>query len=211
MMSIASYMSTVSLNQPIKKYSSNNLKNNNNFVNKNFQNDYESDLEEGKNEPNMTRNRGGGLNSSIGDLDTDELDEEMDFLFKMQAKQMGGSNFNRISENFNTAKDLDSTLTKTPPKKELVIVKPAQKAPLSNPTNNNYFQKEVEKNPFISNESDNLNKTNAGNDLLNWCKEIISNVETENFKTLNIQDFSDSWSNGLAFCALIHHFRPDSM
>ncbi|VEL38690.1 unnamed protein product [Protopolystoma xenopodis] len=29
-------------------------------------------------------------------------------------------------------------------------------------------------------------------------------------KGVDIQNFGSSWANGLAFCALIHHFYPDS-
>ena len=28
------------------------------------------------------------------------------------------------------------------------------------------------------------------------------------FKSVKIENFTNSWSNGLAFCALIHHFFP---
>ena len=48
------------------------------------------------------------------------------------------------------------------------------------------------------------NPTKTADDLLDWAKSKLSgypNVKVINFKT--------SWRNGLAFCALIHHFYPD--
>lgn len=43
-------------------------------------------------------------------------------------------------------------------------------------------------------------------DLLEWCKEI-----TKDYPKCNITNMTTSWSNGIAFCAIIHHFRPDLM
>ncbi|XP_057710408.1 uncharacterized protein LOC130928167 isoform X3 [Corythoichthys intestinalis] len=40
--------------------------------------------------------------------------------------------------------------------------------------------------------------------LLEWCKEV-----TEGYKGLKITNFSTSWRNGLAFCAILHHFHPE--
>ncbi|XP_026129381.1 EH domain-binding protein 1-like protein 1 isoform X4 [Carassius auratus] len=39
--------------------------------------------------------------------------------------------------------------------------------------------------------------------LLEWCKEI-----TKNYKGVKITNFSTSWRNGLAFCAILHYFHP---
>ncbi|XP_065889971.1 cytospin-B-like isoform X2 [Dysidea avara] len=39
--------------------------------------------------------------------------------------------------------------------------------------------------------------------LLRWCQKI-----TEEYENIDIRNFSDSFSDGLAFCAIIHHFAP---
>uniref|UniRef100_A0A8C1J0Z6 EH domain binding protein 1-like 1b n=1 Tax=Cyprinus carpio TaxID=7962 RepID=A0A8C1J0Z6_CYPCA len=40
--------------------------------------------------------------------------------------------------------------------------------------------------------------------LLKWCQDI-----TRNYKGVKITNFSTSWRNGLAFCAILHHFHPE--
>ncbi|XP_019204534.1 uncharacterized protein ehbp1l1a isoform X7 [Oreochromis niloticus] len=42
--------------------------------------------------------------------------------------------------------------------------------------------------------------------LLEWCQEI-----TKNHKGVKITNFSTSWRNGLAFCAILHHFHPEKI
>ncbi|XP_041083377.1 smoothelin-like isoform X3 [Polyodon spathula] len=41
--------------------------------------------------------------------------------------------------------------------------------------------------------------------LLDWCR-----AKTRGYEHVDIQNFSSSWSDGMAFCALVHNFFPDS-
>uniref|UniRef100_A0A1I8IJV8 Calponin-homology (CH) domain-containing protein n=1 Tax=Macrostomum lignano TaxID=282301 RepID=A0A1I8IJV8_9PLAT len=43
--------------------------------------------------------------------------------------------------------------------------------------------------------------------LLEWCQAATKNYKD---KGVCVTNFSSSWSDGLAFCALIHNFHPDS-
>ncbi|XP_064322787.1 smoothelin isoform X2 [Phalacrocorax carbo] len=41
--------------------------------------------------------------------------------------------------------------------------------------------------------------------LLDWCR-----AKTRGYEHVDIQNFSSSWSDGMAFCALVHNFFPDA-
>ncbi|XP_061117925.1 smoothelin [Conger conger] len=47
------------------------------------------------------------------------------------------------------------------------------------------------------------NSKNIKQMLLDWCR-----AKTDAYEGVDIQNFSSSWSDGLAFCALVHHFFP---
>ena len=42
--------------------------------------------------------------------------------------------------------------------------------------------------------------------LLQWCKQC-----TQGYKDVNVNNFHLAWRDGLAFCALIHHFHPEAI
>ena len=44
--------------------------------------------------------------------------------------------------------------------------------------------------------------------LLRWCQKILNSGK---YHTINVTDLTSSWKSGLAFCALIHYFKPEAM
>ncbi len=48
-----------------------------------------------------------------------------------------------------------------------------------------------------------VSKRNA---LMKWCQE-----RTQDYKSVEIKNFSSSWNDGLAFCALMHSFIPNAI
>uniref|UniRef100_A0A182MDH1 EH domain-binding protein 1 n=1 Tax=Anopheles culicifacies TaxID=139723 RepID=A0A182MDH1_9DIPT len=49
-----------------------------------------------------------------------------------------------------------------------------------------------------------LKDSTPGQDLLEWCKEV-----TKNYNGVKVTNLTTSWRNGMAFCAVIHHFYPN--
>ncbi|XP_031834818.1 eps15 homology domain containing protein-binding protein 1 isoform X2 [Nomia melanderi] len=49
-----------------------------------------------------------------------------------------------------------------------------------------------------------LKEITPGQDLLEWCKDV-----TKDYSGVKVTNLTTSWRNGMAFCAIIHHFRPD--
>ncbi|XP_077354197.1 smoothelin [Festucalex cinctus] len=49
------------------------------------------------------------------------------------------------------------------------------------------------------------NAKNVKQMLLDWCK-----AKTEPYEGVDIHNFSSSWKDGIAFCALVHRFFPDA-
>lgn len=52
----------------------------------------------------------------------------------------------------------------------------------------------------------NSDKTTPGQDLLEWCKEV-----TKDYSGVKVTNLTTSWRNGMAFCAVIHHYQPELM
>ncbi|XP_022617904.1 smoothelin-like [Seriola dumerili] len=49
------------------------------------------------------------------------------------------------------------------------------------------------------------NAKNVKQMLLDWCR-----AKTEPYEGVDIRNFSSSWKDGIAFCALVHRFFPDA-
>ncbi|VBB32936.1 unnamed protein product [Acanthocheilonema viteae] len=66
--------------------------------------------------------------------------------------------------------------------------------------------KTVDKSPDLNleKESEPLPAVVEGEDLLAWCQRV-----TKDYPSVKITDFAKSFRSGLAFCAIIHRYRPD--
>lgn len=51
-----------------------------------------------------------------------------------------------------------------------------------------------------------IDRKTPGQDLLEWCKEV-----TKDYAGVKVTNLTTSWRNGMAFCAVVHHHRPDLM
>eukprot|EP00096_Caligus_rogercresseyi_P003630 TRINITY_DN1692_c0_g1_i1.p1 TRINITY_DN1692_c0_g1~~TRINITY_DN1692_c0_g1_i1.p1 ORF type:complete len:186 (+),score=52.12 TRINITY_DN1692_c0_g1_i1:216-773(+) len=61
-------------------------------------------------------------------------------------------------------------------------------------------ESKTEKKMFVSRSA-----SSAKEVILTWVKESL-----QDYDSLNVTNFSSSWSDGLAFCALIHNFYPEA-
>ncbi|CAG2173768.1 unnamed protein product [Oppiella nova] len=57
---------------------------------------------------------------------------------------------------------------------------------------------------FVSSGDEQMPAFSATDDLLSWCKSV-----TTGYHGVKVTNFGTSWRNGMAFCAVIHHYRPD--
>lgn len=64
--------------------------------------------------------------------------------------------------------------------------------------------------PLVTEEVDGKDDTedlvDSSQSLLQWCQSI-----TNKYQGVKVTNFSTSWRNGLAFCAILHHFHPDKI
>ncbi|KAK2828170.1 hypothetical protein Q5P01_019204 [Channa striata] len=65
--------------------------------------------------------------------------------------------------------------------------------------------------PMKREEADGKDETaeglvNSSQSLLQWCQNI-----TSGYRGVKVTNFSTSWRNGLAFCAILHHFHPNKI
>ncbi|XP_052269232.1 EH domain-binding protein 1-like isoform X2 [Dreissena polymorpha] len=85
---------------------------------------------------------------------------------------------------------------------------PEEKKPSENHSNNNVesspstvIDTSIEDSSYMESPSQ---APSSSLDLLDWCK-----VVTQGYKGVKVTNLTTSWRNGMAFCALIHHFRSD--
>ncbi|XP_060789752.1 uncharacterized protein ehbp1l1a isoform X5 [Neoarius graeffei] len=61
-------------------------------------------------------------------------------------------------------------------------------------------------NSAAASESEMTSLVDSSQSLLKWCQKV-----TQGHKGVKVTNFSTSWRNGLAFCAILHNFHPDKV
>uniref|UniRef100_A0A0L8HFC4 Calponin-homology (CH) domain-containing protein n=1 Tax=Octopus bimaculoides TaxID=37653 RepID=A0A0L8HFC4_OCTBM len=74
-------------------------------------------------------------------------------------------------------------------------------SPRKSPVRQTKASQKAETDENTTNSSSGSNSTK---DLLTWCQSV-----TVGYRGVKVTNLTTSWRNGLAFCAIIHHFRPD--
>uniref|UniRef100_A0A336LVB5 CSON000969 protein n=1 Tax=Culicoides sonorensis TaxID=179676 RepID=A0A336LVB5_CULSO len=69
---------------------------------------------------------------------------------------------------------------------------------------NSDVHKFVHPKPTLTVKKTSSDKTTPGQDLLEWCKEV-----TKDYAGVKVTNLTTSWRNGMAFCAVIHHYQPE--
>lgn len=142
--------------------------------------------------------------------------KKMKSLFKNEKESKTLSKSNECKENVSMPKSQSNDVSLNPFGEEITdssnpFLNDDSSETTTIEVDNNFNIKLSSKNNEI-NENDSSNKTTK--DLLDWCKDIINCSKLLNHNLLNnleVNDFSGSWTNGLAFCVIIHHFRPNLM
>ncbi|XP_036333236.1 EH domain-binding protein 1 isoform X3 [Rhagoletis pomonella] len=80
---------------------------------------------------------------------------------------------------------------------------------ISNPNNNNVSSINCNNSLTVNGSAKTVEKivlkeNTPGQDLLEWCKDV-----TKDYPNVKVTNLTTSWRNGMAFCAIIHHFEPD--
>lgn len=166
--------------------------------------------------------------ASLGDFDEEEdtnevsqqqsLSEVLDLThqLEMMTNSLSGSEFASTPVSIASLRDDSTPLAgDEKPFPELPHDYCSPDASQTLPPEKSSFEPPKEKNiklnlqPLNLKESLKLNtlkgeESTPGQDLLEWCKEV-----TRSYPGVKVTNLTTSWRNGLAFCAVIHHFRPD--
>lgn len=116
---------------------------------------------------------------------------------------------NNFFENQNNAKNSEKSLNDNDPRKDriqqleipITAIKISENQEWSRMGLQPLDLKRNYDSPKIS-----VNDRTPGQDLLEWCKDIM-----ENYKDIKVTNLTTSWRNGMAFCAIIHNFQPNIM
>ncbi|KAL7737199.1 hypothetical protein ACLKA6_005390 [Drosophila palustris] len=144
---------------------------------------------------------GGDLTNSLGDQSTATLPTITKTIDNTTAETVAVS-----PEQPKTIKNSNVVLSSTAKRPELQpldLKKSYESTPAVNNMTTNKSSANNTTNSLKPVEKIMLKDNTPGQDLLEWCKDV-----TKDYPNVKVTNLTTSWRNGMAFCAIIHHFMP---
>ncbi|XP_015255240.1 PREDICTED: smoothelin-like protein 1 [Cyprinodon variegatus] len=180
--------------------------------------DGKEDLEDGDKEEEPVKK----MQNQENENDKEEIKDKEEGEIKGESREDAKNNISKETEPEKEMTDkgkVNETEKQTKPKRKggapSSISRPRSSARSIRASNRNdiiaKFQKGAPETPIARNfkiqKSSSAGATGASikQKILQWCRN-----KTRKYEGINIENFSSSWSDGLAFCALIHRFFPDA-
>ncbi|XP_018425780.1 PREDICTED: EH domain-binding protein 1-like [Nanorana parkeri] len=144
--------------------------------------------------------------SDIADMNDFNEEEEEEKSHRQSRSSLGIAHREPTRELNTLAEEEDEAFISTTNKESITISPADQNTHPSNQIGNQSLEPTHGK-VTVSSHNQRYNEEALSTDsLLRWCQEV-----TAGYRGVRVNNFTTSWRNGLGFCAILHHFHPESI
>ncbi|XP_058267741.1 uncharacterized protein ehbp1l1b isoform X9 [Hemibagrus wyckioides] len=119
---------------------------------------------------------------------------------------ISGSVFKVESESALTENDSSTSACEESVKTPLDVMPPSTKKNIPPPVNLQEVRHDTPTHMQVVSPLPSPGLVSSSQSLLQWCQEV-----TQDYRGVKVTNFNTSWRNGLAFCAILHHFHPEKI
>ncbi|MCJ8750396.1 hypothetical protein PDJAM_G00264060, partial [Pangasius djambal] len=119
---------------------------------------------------------------------------------------VSGSALKAESESAVTENDIRNSACEESVKTSLVVLPRSKKKNIPPPVTLLEVRRDTPTSEQVASPLPSPALVSSSQSLLQWCQEV-----TQDYRGVKVTNFSTSWRNGLAFCAILHHFHPEKI